>query len=235
MITNRLTYRTATLDDIDFLVDTIIEAEKSGTNILTYSTIFGISEQETRVCLREMLAQEVHGCELSISSFYVAETENKSIAGAVAAWIEGANGTPSAVLKGNLLNYVLPKDALKRALPLNNMVREMHIEYKPNTIQIGLVYISPSHRGESLASLLIDDQINNMLKNEGNIEEAFVQVFGNNHSAIHAYEKVNFRKVSVKESSIGNILEYMPSNTKILMRRELKTLHGEGNGKNNNF
>ena len=40
--------RPASSNDIPFLVDTIIEAEKSGTSILTYNTIFGLTEIEVK-------------------------------------------------------------------------------------------------------------------------------------------------------------------------------------------
>ena len=97
--------RNATVDDIPFLIDTIIEAEKSGTNVLSYNTIFGLSETEVRIYIMKMLVEEVDDCELSISSFKVV-FDNEIPIGAISAWIEGYNGIPSVILKGNLLNYV---------------------------------------------------------------------------------------------------------------------------------
>ena len=113
-------YRNATIHDIPFLVNTIIEAEKSGTNILTYTSIFGIPEEQARIYLADMLLEEIDNCELSISSFLLAEFEGKVIA-AVAAWIEAIEGTPSSTLKGNLLKYVLPRKAIERALSVNSI------------------------------------------------------------------------------------------------------------------
>jgi ribosomal protein S18 acetylase RimI-like enzyme len=212
-------YRCATIDDIPFLVDTIIEAEKSGTDRLTYSTIFGISEEEARKYLALMLSEEVDGCELSISSFILAEADNQIVA-AVAAWIEGIEGLPSTVLKGNLLKYILPGEAILRASSLNAIVKELHIEYIPNSIQIGLVYVSASYRGQNLACLLIDEQINRLLQRNVKPTGIYVQVFGNNLPAIKAYEKANFRKVMDKASFHKDILNYMPAYNKILMKRE---------------
>jgi ribosomal protein S18 acetylase RimI-like enzyme len=216
-------YRKATIDDIPFVVDTIIEAEKSGTDILTYSTIFGLSEKDTRNYLADMLAEEIDGCELSISSFLLAEADRKIVA-AVAAWVEGIEGMPSTVLKGNLLNYSLPKDAIEKALTLNSIVRDIHIEYIQNSIQIGLVYVSEAYRGMNLVSLLIDNQINKLKQIISEPNGIYVQVFGNNLAAIKAYEKAGFKKVSVKESSNKDILNYMPSNIKVLMKRESQTI-----------
>lgn len=214
------TYRNATIDDIPFLVDTIIEAEKSGTTILTYSTIFGISEEETRSLLAEILAEEIDGCELSISSFLLAETK-KQVVAAVAAWIEGADGIPSSIIKGNLLNYMLPAKAIENALSLNFVVSEIHIENIPNTIQIGLVYVLKNFRGLNLSCLLIEEQIKNLLKKDTKPTGIYVQVFANNLAAIRIYKKANFKELLIKESTYNNIMDFMPSKAKILMMRDI--------------
>lgn len=217
---DNLVYRKATIDDIPFLVDTIIEAEKSGTEVLTYSTFFGLSETETRHYLARMLEEEIDGCELSVSSFLLAEIDN-TIAAAVAAWIEGIDGIPSTVLKGNLLNYTLPKESLAKAISLNSLVRETHIEYIPNTIQIGLVYVATNFRGRNLVNLLINKQIENLVKDNTNPSGVYVQVFGNNRPAIKAYEKAGFREIFIKQSTDNDILNYMPSDRKVLMKKDL--------------
>jgi ribosomal protein S18 acetylase RimI-like enzyme len=167
-----------------------------------------------------MLLEEIDGCELSISSFLIAEKFGQ-IAAAICAWIEEIDGIPSSVLKGNLLSYSLPKKCLENASSFNKLFQALHIEYIPNTIQIGLVYVSSDYRGMNLASKLIDEQIMRLLKIKPNITDAYVQVFANNISAIKAYEKAKFEIVLVKESTDENILNYLPSNKKVLMRKKL--------------
>ena len=71
-------YRVATLEDIPFLVKTIVEAEKSGTEVLSYSAIFGLSIGEVEEKLAIILDEEIDDCELSVSSFLVAEKEGKN-------------------------------------------------------------------------------------------------------------------------------------------------------------
>lgn len=212
--------RAASLNDVPFLVDTIIEAEKSGTKILTYSTIFGLSEEESREYIAQMLLEGVDGCELSVSSFLIAE-KNGQIAASVCAWIEGIEGIPSSVLKGNLLSFILPKKCIEQAISLNSVVRDLHIENIPDTIQIGLVYVSPAFRGQNLVSLLIDAQVSRLKGLKPTITEIFVQVFGNNLPAIKAYEKAGFQTQLIKQSSNNVVLNYMPSDKKILMKREI--------------
>lgn len=65
--------RKATLLDIDFLIEAIIAAEKSGTDILSYSTIFDLTERDVQNMLRNVLEKNVTGCELSPCNFLIAE------------------------------------------------------------------------------------------------------------------------------------------------------------------
>ena len=212
--------RKATVVDIPFLVDTIIEAEKSGTDILTYTTIFGLSEAEARKYIIDMLLEEVDGCELSISSFLIAQKEGQ-YAAAVGAWIEGYEGMSSSVLKGNLLNYTLPKACIEKAISLNKLVKDLHIEYIDNSIQIGLVYVSENFRGLGLANILIEEQLKQLLQIAPGITESYVQVFGNNKAAIKSYEKSRFIFHSERVSENKVIINYFPSGSKVLMRRGL--------------
>ncbi len=215
---NEFTIRQATPNDIPFLVDTIIEAEKSGTSTLTYTTIFGLSELEARDYIAKMLEEEIDGCELSISGFILAENGGK-IVGAVGAWLEGSEGIPSNVMKGNLLSYVLPSTCLERAVNLNSIVRDLHIEYICGTIQIGLVYVAPEARGKGLVSILIDHKINMLKKTYPETNEVYIQVFGNNLPAIRAYEKSGFEIVLEKTALLSETAKYMPDSSKVLMKK----------------
>ena len=210
----------ASINDISFIVETIIEAEKSGTEIFTYKTIFGLSENEAKIYIRQMLEEEVNGCELSVSSFKLAVSNNKIIA-ATAAWVEGSEGLPSAILKGNLLNYVLPKNCIDQAKGLSSVLQGVNIEHKNNTIQLGLVYVSKEFRRNGLVKILIDNHIKSLKQNHKHIDQIYVQVFGNNIAAIKAYKKVGFSIVQTKKSSKKEILNLLPFNEKILMKREI--------------
>ena len=217
---DKFTIRSASVADIPFLVDTIIEAEKSGTDKLSYSTIFGIAEEEIRNYIAEMLLEEVDGCELSVSSFLIAEKEGQ-IAAALSAWIEGKDGISSTVLKGNLLNYILPKECLKNAIQVNSIISEIHIEYHTNTIQIGAGYVAKEFRGNALLGILNNEIIERLSKLNPNVLKVCVQIFGCNIPSIKTYEKANFKVELIKTSSTKEIHNYLPSNKKILMTKEL--------------
>lgn len=215
-------YRHATLKDVPFLVDTIIEAEKSGTNILTYSTIFGLTEYEARLYITKMFQEEIDGCELSVSSYMIAEYQGQ-FAASVGAWIEGYDGIPSNIIKGNLLNYILPRKCIEKAALLTSILNETHIECFQNSIQIGVVYVANEYRGMKLAGNLIDRQILRLTEINPKISDIFVQVFGNNTPAIKAYENSQFSVILINEGSNKKVQQYLPSDRKVLMKRNLKT------------
>lgn len=216
-----LIIRDANINDIPFIVETIIEAEKSGTNVFSYSTIFGLSEIEAKKYIKKMLLEEIDDCELSVSSFKIA-VSNNIIVGATAAWIEGVQGLSSAMLKGNLLNYILPKACIEKAKLLSPILKGVHIEHTNNSIQLGLVYLKKDFRGMGLVNLLIDSHIDFLKQKQKEITEVYVQVFSNNLAAVKAYKKVGFSVIKSKKSSNKTILNLLPFNEKTLMLRELK-------------
>jgi len=212
--------RTATINDVPFLVETIIEAEKSGSNILSWTTIFGLSESDSKRYLSDMLKEEIDGCELSISSFLVAETKGQVVA-ALSAWIEGENNESSAFLKGNLLSYILPNDCIQKASVIQPLLQEIHIDYIPGSIQKGAGYVAKDYRHRDLFRLLTDEIIGKLLKRNPSVTDAYTQIYGSNIAAIKANQKADFKIVMVKESPNEEILRYVPSNKKVLMKKEL--------------
>jgi len=213
-------FRKATIEDIPFLVETIIEAEKAGTDILPYNTIFGLTEDEAKKYIAKMLEEEIDGCELSLSSFLLAEIDN-NIIGASSAWIEGSEGISSQMIKGNLLKYTLPPRAIQQALTLNEIIHDLYFDHKKNTIQFGVGYVAKEYRGRNLFGQLKNKQIEMLKENGKNITEAYVDIFGVNKSAIRANEKLGFKLVDVKETKRIEILNILPSSKKLLLRKNI--------------
>ncbi|MEI6764162.1 MAG: GNAT family N-acetyltransferase [Bacteroidota bacterium] len=209
--------RRAILADIDFLVETIIEAEKSGTEVLTYSTIFGLSYDETKRAIDSMLREDIEGCELSMSGFAIAE-KNNEIAAAMCAWVEGAEGISSTILKGNLLGFVLPAEALIKARSVSHIVAPLTIEFTPGSLCIGLVYVNAMHRGKNLVNELLQFHIQKAVATHS-ISDVCIQVFANNVAAIKAYSKVGFEYTRVCEVLTEGIDKLLPSGKKVLMTK----------------
>jgi hypothetical protein len=217
---NEIVFCEATSNDIPFLITTIIEAEKSGTDKLSYSTVFGLEEKDVRKYIGEILSEQINGCELSISSFLIARI-NGETAAALSAWIEAQDGIASAILKGGLLSYYLPKECIERAKKVNDIIQEIQIEYRPYTIQIGAGYVSEKYRGNKLLQLLTNEIINRIASRDQNVQEAWAQIFSCNTPSLKTYEKEDFKIVLIKEVNNPEILNYLPSNKKYLLKKDL--------------
>jgi len=209
--------REATLKDVDFIVNAIIEAEKSGSEILSYSTVFNLSEKQLREMFHDILLEEIDGCEFSITSYLVAEIDNKVVA-TVGSWIEHKEA-PSSFIKSNLLNYFLPKSSVLYASSKAKITSELFIEHIEGALSLVIVYVSPEHRGHKLFELLTNEHIN---RNEG-VKELAIQVMANNIYAIRSYERYGFKKFLSKKSENEKILQFLPFNEKLLMKKQLKT------------
>jgi hypothetical protein len=213
-------FRNATTADVPFLAKTIIEAEKSGTDKLTYTTVLGLTEVEAQKYIAEMLLEEVDGCELSISSFLIAEIDGRPVS-TVSAWIEGITGVSSSILKANLMRYILPESSLLHLREINSVIQELHIEYIHNTIQIGAGFVESEYRGHRLSARIIDELIDRLGKSKPDVKEAYIQIFSCNTPSLRSSANQGFKTVMEKESTNQEILKYLPSNKKFLVRREL--------------
>ncbi|MDE3213091.1 MAG: hypothetical protein KGM98_07635 [Bacteroidota bacterium] len=212
--------REATISDISFLAQAIIEAEKSSTDVLSYTTVFGLSEDQTHRYLSDMLGEEIDGCELSISSFLVAEELGVQV-GAVSGWIEGADGISSTVLKGNLLSYTLPKTCLEKAASIYPLLKKLNIDYIQGAIHKGAGYVIPEYRGQGVLKILTEEIIRHLVHQRPEIPAVYTQIYGSNFRAIHANQKSGFELVARKVCPNKEILKYLPSDSKIMMKKEL--------------
>lgn len=212
--------RRATTDDIGFLVDTIVAAEKSGTDNFGLAKLFDFSEEEMREYIKAMLDEEIDGCEFSISSFILAETNGEVVA-AFAGWIEGQNedDLPSAILKSNLVGYCLPVEKVKNSQSKSDIVRPLQIEREDGTYQLEYSYTLPPYRGKGILGKIIEAHEQEAVSN--GVRKIQVHVFDNNPSAIRSYEKKGFKVAKRFESSHSDTHLFFPSSIELLMEKEL--------------
>lgn len=213
--------RKATLDDTNFLITTIISAEKSGTDNLGLANIFNLTESELIGYLRQMLEEEIDGCELSVSSFYVADINGRTVA-AVGGWLEGGlDGTPSALLKSNLIGFTLPSTNIAYSVSASGIARGIQIGREMGLYQIEYVYTLPEYRGHNLVQNLINRHLSQAKKYYPECKKVQTHVFANNLPAIRMYEKNGFRTVRRYESEDVRTAEYFPCNVQLLMERDI--------------
>lgn len=217
---NDIVIRSATADDISFLVDAVIEAEKSGTDKFSYTTLFNLSEGDVRKYITNIFEEEINNLEFSVSSFIIAEHENKIVA-AVAGWLEGKNenNLTSSILKANLICYCFPRESIVFANSKNDIIKGTHIEREIDKYQIEFVYTLKEYRGNNLFGTILKahkERCRNLLCN--NIQ---IHVFSNNESVIRYYQKIGFTIVKSYVSDHKEVTNYLPSNEKILMEMSI--------------
>lgn len=215
-----LIIRKAEQKDIEFIIETIIEAEKSYTNKLSYSTIFSLTIDEVKNHLRNILQLDFPGQELCYSQYLIAEVDNK-YSGACCAWIEGFDGLESSVIKGNLLLTELGAEKIIQAKKYFNMLHQINIEREVSTLQIVNAYVKPDFRGMGIIGKLILEHIQNFKLNYPELKKVQLRPIKTNPNAARAYEKIGFHFVLEKKIDDPAALEILPADTKILMEKVL--------------
>ena len=216
----RLIIRPATLEDIDFVVTTIIEAEKSSTDKIGPANYFEISEDDYRKYLIQMLEEEIDGCEISINNFVVAEFEGEIVA-ARGGWLEGDNeeGSSSSMIKSNLFAYFLPKENLMKGLSKYDIVKGLMIEREMGSYQLEYSYTKPEFRGYHIMAML--DAYHIKKAKEKGAKKIQVHVSKENTKALKARERSGFHSVGYFTSSHPQVKEYYPDDTIVLFEKEI--------------
>jgi ribosomal protein S18 acetylase RimI-like enzyme len=221
-MTESFAIRQATINDVPFICEAIIGAERSLGDRAGIAALFDLSEEDAGKLIGDMLCEEIDGCEFSVSSFLVACAHEVPIA-AAAGWIEGLpDGMASSLLKANLIGYTFPHSNVKAAASRRDVVKGIQIEREAGTLQIEYVFTDAAHRGQRLAGQLIDAHILRGRSNSPALAKAQVQVFTDNAPAIAAYARLGFRPMRTYRTDHPDALRYLPSAEKLLMTATLK-------------
>lgn len=212
--------RKATINDVNFLADVIIGAEKSLTDNLGLANFFELTEEEVKELIIKMLEEEVDGCDFSISSFFIAWHGDKP-AGALGGWVEGYyDGMSSNMLKSNLIAYIFPKESVIKAQAKMEMIKEMlHIERPVGTYQLEYVFVDADHRGKRITQQLMDVHLAYAKQLDPNVTRAQLSCFENNESIIKAHERNGYVRMKKYVCDNEDILKYLPFNVKVLLEK----------------
>lgn len=220
---NKYVFRSATAGDIDFLVETIIQAEKSFTGSCGLANHFGISEEDLRDYLVQMFDEEIDGCEFSLSSFIVVEYEGQTVA-AMGGWLEGVNedNMPSAILKSNLIQCIMPTEAILKAKENIPITRELSIKRQEGTYQLEYTYVLPKHQGQMLIQSLMEEHIKRAKSFGPHVKIMQAHAFEENKVIVLINKMMGFKISSRVKATNPRILEFYPYDTMVLLEKELK-------------
>ncbi len=213
-----LIIRRAEERDIPFLIEAIVEAEKSGTELFSYSSIFELPEKDVRNLFAKILTEDVQGQELCYSDYLVAEV-NGQPAGVVAAWVEHESGQSSSILKGTLLNYFFPGENVEKAIAKKNLLDDLRFEPEVGALIIDICYTAANYRGQGIVSRLINTQFRLHLKRNPSLKLSQIDVLNTNVAAFKVYEKLGYVVKEEKRSNDPLILKLLPSNALLIMEK----------------
>lgn len=207
--------RNAVIADIDFIIETIVQAEKSGTSRCALLHFWNCNESQLKEYLRLFLEEEIEGTEWSMDSFVIAENGGRPV-GAFGGWIESENewGLTSSTLKANLMKACLPIDVILEMSKFQREIQSVQIPRTPGALQLEYAYVIPGFQGKGIIQRIVDF----ICSRYANWNVAEVQVFANNASAIQAYSKLGFVRTFETNGQAGNT-EIFPYSIKLKMTK----------------
>ena len=187
------TLRSATPDDVSFLVRGILAAERlpSNADVTTYERVFGMEREELIGFLRGILAQPTAGHQLAYGSFHILALQGEPVA-CCAAWVEALNGAPSGKIIAVALSRFL---GIQRWKARRGYIQSFMASVPPRSVgqlQLESFFVEPSARGRGMTAQLIEGVLEHSSSLTNRPSAAEISLFRENSAAIRAYQKAGF-------------------------------------------
>jgi GNAT superfamily N-acetyltransferase len=211
-----LVIRQALPKEIDFIIETIIEADKSSTSVISACNILNVSEQEYQIILRNILEENIEGQEYSLSGFLIAELNGMAI-GALGSWVEGAVGVSSYILYSNILLNYLDKEKIPSILQKFKITKELSFKRETGAIQFEYGYVKEEFRRKGVYTRLMIESIKRFYPENKNIFKVQGICFKANYKSLNAAKKLGFEIIESKISESEELKKIFPYNEKVLL------------------
>lgn len=209
---------TATAADIDFVISGIIAAEKSGSELLPYTGLFGLDESATARLISDIMEEEIEGQEWYLPHFSILYVNN-SPAACLSAWTEGETGLSSGQLKAQAMAWFLGEKWMAAGAQLE-LLKQLQLPRLQGALQLECIYTHPAFRGQGLAGRLIEFVLDR--QPEGQVAE--IQLLSSNEKALHSYTKCGFLKRTEVRCQDPAILNLLPDDTRVSLVKTIR--HG---------
>ncbi len=214
-----IAFRNAKFSDRDFIAEGIIEAEMSGSNILPYTTLFGLGKSETKSLILAVMDEEIEGQEWYLPNFNILEADGHPVA-CLSAWTEGATGLGSGVLKAQAMAWILGEKWIQAGSKLE-ILKSMQLPRIQFALQLECIYTKTEFRGLGMASKLIEHCIESALTADNKPGEAEIQLLGNNEAALRSYTKCGFLIREQATAKDAEILTLLAHHTRVSLTKPL--------------
>ena len=219
-----LSFRHATTDDVPFIIECLLASEASGTDIISYQRIFGLSEVELRDFFLQLAQEEMPGNAFSYVNYWIAEAPNGKkqvpVAG-LAAWVEAEDEMLSNTQKAQALAYFLGIERWRAANDKMQKAASIDIERTVGSLQLDSIAVLPSYRGQGVLGHLITYVLQWHKTHKPNVTQAEIILMDDNVPARRAYEKAGFALLCATHSDDPVVPTLLPGKGRLLMQRTL--------------
>lgn len=213
---DQVKFRPATVDDVDFIITTIIEAEKSGETTISSCKIFQFTEEEYRTHLQDILLKELVDYEYSLSGFLVAEYQNEVI-GALGSWVEEENDVPSFMIKANEVIPLIHPDKKNEVMQALHLIKGFNIKRQTHFIQLEYAFVSEEYRRRKVFTNLIKRSIAKHAKRGVPFQGVQAILLKMNFKSYNAFKNLSFKISEEKKAQNEQTLEFYPYDTKVAL------------------
>lgn len=208
--------RQAAANDTEFIIETIIEAEKSGSDMISSCKVLGLTEENFKEIMRQILHDNIPDYDYDLSGFLIAE-KNDEYLGALGSWLEAADGNPSGIIKATILFPYLDKNKMNEISKNSKVVKGFTINRKPGALQLEHGYTREPYRRQGVFTTLIKEHIKRSLNKHAGIDMVQTALSKENFKSLNAYLKLGFEIAEEKHVDDPEILKLFPYDTRVVM------------------
>ncbi len=201
--------RKAVAEDRDFIIKSIIEADKSNSGTSSYLGLFDMTEPELYNLFGKIFDEELEACEFGHSGFAVV-VDNGEVAASLTSWIEGSTGMPSWQIKSTALFCTLPKANFESLQQKLEKFSSINISRTIGALQIETAFVENNHRGKGYFVKLLNYHIDTAKESGLEFDRIEMITYNSNKIAENIYAKEGFIKVDSTVSEYLDILHYYP-------------------------
>ncbi|MCL5029595.1 MAG: hypothetical protein M1480_11345 [Bacteroidetes bacterium] len=219
---NEVIIRQATIDDINFVIEAIIEADKSSTDMISLCNVFAFDADEYKKILFDILNQNIENYDYFLSGYVIAETNGEYV-GACGSWLEGADGVQSGIIKSTMLFPYIKDEKIDEIKNNLQIIKEFTLNREIGALQIENIYVREKFRGCGIFYLLVTE---NIKRNKKKYSFTKVQpiLLKSNYKSYSAFLKFGYKIVCEKRTHNPEILKFFPYDTRILMELDQESI-----------
>lgn len=184
--------RKAKITDLPFIVNSIVESERSAGNAIAYVSAFHLDIPQFTALITNIFEEEIEGQPWCLTHWNLLVNEQDVPLAGLCCWKEAEDGLSSDLKKSQILHFFLSQswEAAKEKLQILSSVTIPRVS---GYYQLEHLYSAPEYRGKGYMKFLMEGVMNEVG------EEPFeIQVLDNNIKAVSLYEYMGFSVCETK-------------------------------------